>query len=157
MDKDPNALIAMLESMDAWKWLILGVLVLVLELFTGSLFLLWPAIAALIVGVVMFVLPLGWEMQLVLFAIITAIGLFWGEKYLRPRLNKDTAADGLNDRASSMIGSRVKAVTDFDMGKGRVKVGDTEWAAKIADGNPSVGDELKIISVGGASVVVEAV
>ena len=156
MNNDQNALIAMLSGMNAWTWLIIGVVVLVAELFTGTLFLLWPAIAALIVGVIIFILPLGWEMQLLLFAILSTAGLFWGEKYLRPRLNKDGPTD-LNDRATAMTGKRVKAITDFDTGRGRVKVGDTEWAASIETGNPKTGDELRIVSVSGASVVVEAI
>lgn len=156
MDGDANALITLLESMDLWKWLILGIVLLVIEMFTGSLFLLWPAIAAILVGVVKFlVAPLGWEMQLLLFAIITTAGLIWGEKYLRPRLNKNAANDDLNDRAKAMIGSRVQAVSDFKLGRGRVKVGDTEWAATIKDGDPLNGDELRITEVSGASVVVE--
>lgn len=152
--EEHNIFIAALDSMDVWKWLILGVCLLALELFTGTLFLLWPAIAAIIVGLVKAVVPLGWEMQLFLFAIITTAGLIWGEKYLRPRLNKDKAADGLNERGSGMIGQKVRAIADFDMGRGRVKVGDTEWAAKLASGDAKAGDELKIIEVSGASVTV---
>lgn len=152
---DQNILIAALSSMGVWQWLILGFLLLVLELFTGTLFILWPAIAAIIVGIVLAILPLGWEMQLLLFAIITTAGLIWGEKYLRPRLNKDKGADGLNERGTSMIGQRVKAVGDFDMGRGRVKVGDTEWAATMETGDAKAGQELRIISVSGASVAVE--
>lgn len=153
--EEQNILIAALASMDVWKWLILGVALLALELFTGTLFILWPAIAAIIVGLVLAVVPLGWEMQLLLFALITTAGLIWGEKYLRPRLNKDKGADGLNERGSSMIGQRVKAVSDFDMGRGRVRVGDTEWAATMAAGDAKAGEELRILEVSGASVKVE--
>ncbi|MEE9348246.1 MAG: NfeD family protein [Robiginitomaculum sp.] len=156
MQTEPNVFIAMLDSMDVWKWLIVGVALLVLELFTGTLFLLWPAIAAILVGLVKSVVPLGWEMQLLLFAIITTAGLIWGEKVLRPRLNKGEPTD-LNDRALTMIGERVRAITDFDTGKGRVKVGDTEWAASMEVGDASKGDELRIIAVSGASVQVEAI
>lgn len=153
--EEPNVFIAALNSMDVWKWLILGVCLLALELFTGTLFLLWPAIAAILVGLIKSVVPLGWEMQLLLFAIITTAGLIWGEKYLRPRLARDKAADGLNERGAGMIGQTVRAISDFDMGRGRVKVGDTEWAAKMASGDAKAGDELRIIEVSGASVTVE--
>lgn len=156
MENDPNILIAALESMDVWKWLILGVALLVIEMLTGTLFILWPAIASIIVGIVVAILPLGWEMQLLLFAILTTAGLIWGEKYLRPRLNKNTENEDLNDRAKAMIGRRVEAITDFELGRGRVRVGDTEWAATMETGDASKGQELRIISVSGASVVVEA-
>lgn len=156
MENETPFIISLFQGPSGWKWLILGVTLLVLELFTGSLFLLWPAIAAIIVGVLVFILPIGWELQLVLFGIISIIGLIWGQKYLRPRLGTDDPTD-LNDRASLMVGKRVKAVTDFELGRGRVKIGDTEWAASIHDGNPKAGDELRILSVGGASVTVEAI
>ena len=157
MNDQPNILLYMLEGLGPWKWMIIGVLLLVLEMLTGSMFLLWPAIAAVIVGVALFILPIGWEMQLVLFAIVSALGLFWGEKYLRPRLSNDSAADDLNDRSSRMVGTRVSAIGDFKLGKGRVKVDDTEWAASIEAGDPKAGDELRILTVSGASVTVEFV
>ena len=157
MNDQPSLIVHLLDGLNPWKWLIIAMLLLVTEMLTGSLFLLWPAIAAVIVGVVIFLLPLGWEMQLVLFALISGLGLFWGEKYLRPRLAADGAADDLNDRGARMIGQRVSAISNFQLGKGRVKVGDTEWAASIEQGDPKKGDELRIIAVSGASVKVEAV
>jgi len=63
----------------------------------------------------------------------------------------------LNDRARSMVGMRVKAVADFDTGLGRVQVGDTQWRASIFEGNPEAGAELRVISVKGTTLQVEAV
>ena len=63
----------------------------------------------------------------------------------------------LNDRARTMVGMRVKAIADFDTGMGRVQVGDTQWRASIADGNPVSGAELRVISVKGTTLQVEAV
>lgn len=154
---DPsNPLLAFLEDLGPWQWLIIGVLLLIFELFTGSLFILWPALAALIVGLVMFVIPLSWEMQLVLFAILTAAGLFYGEKYLRPRLKKDTSADDLNDRAKIMVGRRVTAVANFVNGDGRVDFGDTQWKARLENDTVEVtlGQTLEIASVDGATLIV---
>lgn len=157
MNDQPNLIVHMLEGLNPWKWLIIGVLLLVAEMLTGSLFLLWPAIAAVIVGIIIFLLPLGWEMQLVLFTLVSGLGLVWGEMYLRPRLATNTAADDLNDRSARMIGQRVVAASNFELGQGRVKVADTEWAARIEQGDPNKGDELRIVAVSGASVTVEVV
>lgn len=153
---EQNILIAALSSMDVWKWLLLGFALLVLELFTGTLFILWPAVAAILVGLVISIVPLGWEMQLLLFAMLTTAGLVWGETYLRPRLDRDKAAEGLNQRGVGMVGQSVRAISDFDMGRGRVKIGDSEWAAKMENGNAKAGDTLRITAVSGASVTVEA-
>lgn len=154
MNNDANLLVQMLESMSGTKWLILGVILLVLEVVTGTTYILWPAVAALIVGVIVFVLPLAWEMQFLLFFLLSAILLVAGHKYVRPKMKGGEPSD-LNDRARSMIGMRVKAVADFETGLGRVHVGDTQWRASISEGNPSAGDELRVVSVKGTTLQVE--
>lgn len=156
MERDPNAFIAMMSSMNSWTWLILGTVLLIAELLTGSTFILWPALAAIAVGITIFIVPLGWTMQLTLFAILSVIGLVLGEKYLRPRLDKGED-EGLNDLNASMAGRRVFAIGDFAAGEGRVKVGDTEWRARLYDGNAKAGDELRITGVEGATLHVETV
>ena len=156
MNNDANLLVQMLESMNGTKWMILGVLLLVLEVVTGTTYILWPAVAALIVGIVVFILPLAWEMQFLLFFILSGILLVVGHKFVRPKMKGGEPSD-LNDRARSMVGMRVKAVADFDTGLGRVQVGDTQWRASIQDGNPSAGTELRVVSVKGTTLQVEAV
>ena len=156
MNSDANLLVQLLESMSGSKWLILGVLLLVLEVVTGTTYILWPAVAALIVGVIAFVLPLAWEMQFLLFFILSAILLVVGHKFVRPKMKGGEPSD-LNDRARTMVGMRVKAVADFDTGLGRVQVGDTQWRASIVDGNPSAGAELRVMSVKGTTLQVEAI
>ena len=156
MNNDANLLVQMLESMSGSKWLIVGVLLLVLEVVTGTTYILWPAVAALIVGVIVFVLPLAWEMQFLLFFILSAVLLVVGHKVVRPKMKGGEPSD-LNDRARTMVGMRVKAVADFDTGLGRVQVGDTQWRASIVDGNPSAGAELRVISVKGTTLQVELV
>jgi len=54
-----------------------------------------------------------------------------------------------------MIGIRVRAVSDFELGEGRVQVGDTQWRARIGEGNPKAGDELQVKSVKGTTLNVE--
>jgi len=156
MNNDANLLIQMLESMNATKWIIAGVLLLILEVVTGTTYILWPAVAALIVGFIVFILPLGWEMQFLLFFILSAVLLVVGHKYVRPKMKGGEPSD-LNDRARSMIGMRVKAVGDFETGLGRVQVGDTQWRASIENGNPSAGTELRVVSVKGTTLNVEPV
>jgi membrane protein implicated in regulation of membrane protease activity len=156
MEQSPNALIALLQSMTGTKWIIIGVVLLVLELITGTTYILWPAAAALFVGIVTFILPLSWEMQFLIFFLASSVLLFWGHKYLRPKMKGGEPSD-LNDRARSMVGERCKAVADFETGNGRVQMGDTQWRAKMRDGNAKAGQELRIVEVIGTTLVCEAV
>jgi len=151
-----NTLLQLFIEMNGVHWLILAFGLLVAEVLSGTSYLLWPAAAALIVGLVTFILPIGPEMQFLLFAIMTAVMLYVGHKYLRPRVKGGEPSD-LNDRARSMIGMRVKAVKNFDTGRGRVYVGDTQWRASMEEGNAKAGDELRVMSVKGTTLTVEPV
>ena len=154
MENEPNVLMSMLESMNGVKWMILGVLLLIAELLTGTTYILWPAIAALLVGVLAFLLPFGWEMQFMLFFIVSTVLLFVGHKYVRPQMKGGEPSD-LNDRARAMVGMRVRAIADFELGRGRVQVGDTQWRAAMGDGNAKAGQELRVLSVKGTTLTVE--
>ncbi len=152
---EPNVLINLLESMNGTRWLIGGFALLILEVLTGTSYILWPAAAALVVGALTFLIPvLGWEMQFLLFALLTAVLLYLGHTKLRPKMKGGEPSD-LNDRARSMVGMRVKAIADFDTGRGRVQVGDTQWRAAIETGDVKAGDELRIVSVKSTTLTVE--
>ena len=153
-NSDANVILTLLNAMDGPRWLILGVVLLVLEVVTGTTYVLWVAAAALIVGLLTLLLPLGWPLQLSLFFVLSIVLLVVGHKYFRPRVIGAEDSD-LNDRAKSMVGMRVKAIADFDTGRGRVQVGDTQWRAEMETGNASEGQELRIASVRGTTLIVE--
>ncbi len=148
-------MIELLESMNGTRWIVLGVALIIGEIITGTTYILWPAIAALLVGVLTFFIPLfGWEMQFLLFFLISGVLLLVGHKFVRPQMKGGETSD-LNDRATAMIGLRVRAIADFELGQGRVQVGDTQWRARVRDGNPKAGSELQVKSVEGTTLNVE--
>ncbi len=54
-------------------WLSLGGLLLAAEMLGGNGYLLWSGVAAVITGLVVWLLPLGWEWQGVMFAVLTLL------------------------------------------------------------------------------------
>lgn len=154
MEPDTPSILSMLESMNGTRWVILGIILLVIELVTGTTYILWPAAAALIIGLVVYVLPLGWEVQFILYFLLSAVLLVVGHVYVRPKMKGGEPSD-LNDRARSMIGIQVKAIADFDMGAGRVQVGDTQWRAACDTATVKAGDALRVLHVKGTTLWVE--
>lgn len=154
MESDTNFILAFLESMNATKWGLIGVALIGLELITGTTYILWPAAAAIILAVAVFILPLAWEVQFLLFTILSIILLVLGHFYLRPLMKSDEPSD-TNNPVRTMVGRRVVAFSDFDNGEGRVTVGDTQWKASTESDNPKTGDKLVITSVVGATLIVE--
>jgi len=154
MENESNLIVEWLETMTGMKWVIIGVLLLILELITGTTYILWPAVAALIVGIFVFILPLNWEMQFLLFFILATILLIIGHTHIKPRMKGGEPSD-LNDRARAMIGMRVKAIADFEMGQGRVQVGDTQWRARIDEGEAKAQQEMRVLRVEGTTLICE--
>jgi len=154
MATEPNFIVSLLEGMNATRWGLLGLTLVGLELITGTTYILWPAASALILAVLVFFLPLSWEMQFVLFFILSIILLFAGHRYLRPLLKSGEPTE-VNDPSQTMLGRRVTAFTDFQNGHGRVTLGDTQWSASTDSDNPKTGDALVITSVAGTTLIVE--
>jgi len=154
MENETNIIISALESMNATKWGLLGLGLVGLELVTGTTYILWPAVAALAMSAWVFFLPLSWEMQFILFFILSTALLVIGHMYLKPLMKSGEPSD-LNDPGRTMLGRRVTAIADFDNGHGRVTVGDTQWKASTESDDPKIGDSLVITAVAGATLIVE--
>lgn len=151
-----DSLVSLLERLNIWAWWSIGGLVLIGELLTGTTYLLWPAAAAFVVGLLSLeFLGLDWPAQLAIFAALTVALVFFGDKFVRPRLKKG-ADSGLNDRSARLIGERVTVVAPFASGRGRVRYGDSEWSAETADGSDlGAGSVVRVVAVKGVTLTVE--
>lgn len=151
-----DAVIAFLEGLNLWWWLGLAGLFLIGELITNTTYLLWPAAAALLVGVLTLMFPgLGWPWQFVIFAVVSMIVLWAGDRWVRPRL-KAGSDSGLNTRATYLVGQRVTVVSTSGA-TGRVRAGDTEWSAESIDGSTlEVGQSVTVSELRGTTLIVQS-
>ena len=62
----------MFSTLGTWNWLIFGFILMALEVFAPGVFLFWLGLAALLVGLVSFVVHPAWQAQLVMFAVFAA-------------------------------------------------------------------------------------
>jgi hypothetical protein len=132
-------------------WLAIGGVLLAVEVGTGSGWLLWPAASAAVMGLV----GLGWhfefEMQLVIFAILTIATTLAGRHFFPRAL----AGGDINDTRSRLAGLDGIAAGDFREGRGRVFVDGKEWAAELEGaGSLASGMKVVVVSVKGACLTV---
>jgi membrane protein implicated in regulation of membrane protease activity len=133
-------------SQPVWLWLALAALVLAIEVVTGTGWLLWPSVSAMVTGgIAAFNPPFGWPGQIVVFAVLTIASTLASRRFLPP---PSTEGPDLNDQSTRLIGAVGTAADDFVAGHGRVLVGGAEWVAQSADALPLIR---------GARVTVEAV
>ncbi|WP_074012006.1 NfeD family protein [Candidatus Sodalis sp. SoCistrobi] len=117
-------------------WLILGGLLLALEMLGASGFLLWSGIAALLVGLLTWLVPLGWEWQGATFAVLT-VGSAWLWWYRLRAADSGRPASTLNQRGQQLIGLRTRLSEPVSNGFGRLRVGDSTWRVQADEDLPA--------------------
>ena len=141
----------------AWHWLAFGVVLLVLEIATPTNYLLWPGIAALLIGGLKFIVPgMDGVLSIFLFAVLSvASTIVWK----RSGFGVATAAapNNLNARMETYLGRKGTAAGDFVAGRGAILLDDTRWSAAVVDGSdPKNGEMLQVTGADGTVLRVRA-
>src|SRR5262245_51554549 len=111
-----DALIGFLDGLTVWHWWGLSVVLLALELLTGTTYLLWPMAAAAVVGLLAATpLPFEWQQQLPAFALLTTVLTAFGDRFVA-RFRTASESPRLNERAAQLVGQKVVALGDFVAG-----------------------------------------
>lgn len=137
-------------------WLSLGGLLLAAEMLGGNGYLLWSGVAAVITGLVVWLLPVGWEGQGVLFAVLTLVAAWLWWRWLNKRVSEQKSADAhLNQRGQQIVGRRFTLDTTLVNGRGHMRVGDSSWPV-VADEDLTAGTQVEVIAVEGITLRVRA-
>jgi membrane protein implicated in regulation of membrane protease activity len=142
-----------LDSLEPhYTWLAIGLLLAAAEMAMPGVFLIWMAGAALITGLIAWLVPIGMPLQIVIFAVLAIVAVFGGRRYLRahPVVSADPM---MNDRGARSVGEMVIVTQAIDGGTGRVRLGDSEWLAKGPDAEP--GSRMRVAGHDGVVLIVE--
>lgn len=143
------------QEYGAWSWMVLGLVLLIIEIIATGTFFLWFGVAALIVGILTFMLGglafWGLQTQLIVFVILSIVLVIAGRKLMANRKIDDSDNLELNQRAKQNIGREALLVEAISQGVGRVKLGDTIWRVKGEDA--PVGTKVKIVGEDGATML----
>lgn len=142
-----------LATHNGWLWAILGLVLIGGEMLAPGVFLIWLGLAALITGVVVGILGLGWQAACIVFAFLAIACVAAGRLLTRRKSEEPDAATGLNDRGRQLIGKVFRLDATMTGGEGRVRVGDSSW--RIVGPELLAGTEVKVVRVEGATLVVE--
>ena len=119
-----------------------------LEIFVPGAFLMWIGLGALGTGLVVLVVGFGFALQVLAFGGLSALAITIGLRLRKPvrRLNTQTA--GLVGRPATAIA--------FDGRAGRVRLGDSDWAARVPHdvAPPEAGAHLRVADVDGTTLIV---
>ncbi|MEA9390841.1 NfeD family protein [Acerihabitans sp. TG2] len=133
-----------------WFWISLGCLLLAAEMLGAGGYLLWSGVAAVLVGLIVWVVPIDWAWQGIIFALLIIVAALAWWYWLRSR-NTRIPASLLNRRAERLVGTRTVLVEPLINGIGRVRIGDSTWRA-CCDQDLAVGIAVEVIAVDGITL-----
>jgi membrane protein implicated in regulation of membrane protease activity len=149
-----ETLVDLLNALGPQHWLVLGLILLIAEMASGTTYLLWPAVAAFATALLSWLAPTDWIVEIGVFAVLILVLTYFGQPIVK-RWRNENAATGLNERSTTLIGTR-GVVSNFANGVGSVKVGDTIWRA-TSDEALEAGQPVEVASVDGVTLKVKRV
>ncbi len=140
-----------LQQMNSWHWLVLGVLFVILEIFSPGVFFIWMGVSAGVVGLVLMALPdLAWEYQVLLFAIFSIASVVIWRQY-QQKHPTESDQPRLNRRGEQYVDRTFTLDEPIVNGLGKIHVDDSTW--KISGSDCPVG--TKVVVVGADGVVLQ--
>ncbi len=142
-------------QMEYWHWLVLGLVLLILEMFAPGAILLWFGVAGLVVGVLQLIFGdlLGPQLQWLLFSIFSIVSIVAWKSYAKKnKIDVRDENDTLNQRGKALIGKEFVLSEAIINGVGKAKVGDTHW--RVIGADMAVESRVKVIGFEGASLKV---
>ena len=138
---------------DFWHWWILALALIIAETFLPGTFFLWMGVSALVLGVLAWLIPaMGWEMQLMLFAVLSLVSIVGWRMWQRKHPD-ETDQPRLNRRGEQYIDRVFTLETAIENGFGKVRVGDTLW--RVKGGDLAAGTKVRVTAADGIVLVVE--
>jgi hypothetical protein len=135
-----------------WVWLTLGLVLAGLEMLVPGVYLIWLALAAIVIGVLTMALDLSLPAQVIDFVFLSLIIAFSARRILRDK-PIESADPLMNRRGARLVGETATVVQAIEHGSGRVRLGDSEWIARGP--NVGAGEHVRISGSEGAILLVE--
>ena len=144
-----------MEEFLYWHWIVLGFILLILEMLAPGAILMWFGASAIVVGALLFLFPeMGWEWQVLIFAVLSLASLFIWKKTRKNVPEEDTESGTLNQRGKALVGRKVPLKEAIKNGVGRVQIDDTFWRVEGEDLDK--GQLVVVVETDGATLRVKA-
>lgn len=143
------------QNLTWYHWWIAAAGLAILETFLPGAVAIWFAAAAVVVGAIQLVLPMPWQLQLVLFGALGAATIVLWRRYRTPEEPLVSDQPNLNQRGAQYMGQVFELVEPIADGQGKVRVADTVWLVRGEDAPE--GARVRVTGVDGAMLRVESV
>lgn len=145
-------------GLQPWHWAVIGMLLMIGELFIPSFAMLWFGVAALMTALLLWVVPMDLLSQVVIWLGLSIVACILWFRLIQPRIKTRTKAGLGGSVIVGEVGMIVSPVLTNGLGVVRFsvpKVGAAEWACRTLDGRPiEVGTRVIVTAVMGNELIV---
>ena len=141
------------ETVIWWHWIIMGVILIIIEMSTGTFFMLTLGIAAILVGVIDLLVHISFQMQLLLWMLFAILSIAAWIRWFKDRVISNS---GQSDYRLDTPGVVISEIHPHQRGKVRFDapvLGNTEWHA-TAKTDIAEGTRVKIVEINGQLIEV---
>ena len=145
-------------AFEPWHWFVLGILLILSELVIPAFAALWFGLAAIMVGVLLWMFPMmGFITQIVTWIILSILCTLLWFKFIKP-LSIDKTKAGLSREATiGQVGMVIQTHMEHDLITVRFPMpvlGSDEWNCRSLE-PVQVGDRVRVIDILGNDLVVK--
>jgi membrane protein implicated in regulation of membrane protease activity len=145
----------LLNVFGSWTWWVVAGIFLLLELAFPGMFFIWLGFAAVGVGFIGFLIALTWQIQLVLFAILSIVLVLAARPWFRRKELAGSDRPNLNRRMHAFVGRSFVLEQPIANGRGRLSIEGTWW--EIQGPDQPKGEWVKVKRVEDMRLIVEPV
>lgn len=145
-------------QLEWWQWVVGAVAMALLELAIPAFVLIWFALGALLVALVLLVFPLSLTVQLAIWLIASVVMVYLWFKVFKPGQRK-TLIGTSDANVIGEVGLLTRAVAQYEKGEVRFQkplLGADSWPC-IADKEIAMGERVKVVAVEGSLLKIDRV
>jgi membrane protein implicated in regulation of membrane protease activity len=136
-----------------WHWWIAAAVLGAVETVLPGAVTIWFAAGAALVGALLLIVPLPWQLQLVLFGGLSIAALLLWRRY-KGTHPETSDLPRLNRRSEQYVGQLCTLFEPIIGGYGRARIGDSVW--KVRGPDLPAGTSVRVTGADGTVLMVEA-
>lgn len=140
-----------------WHWIVVGIVLMLAEIFVGTFFIFWFGAAAVVIGLFLLPFPgIGIAAQVVSWGVLSTLFAIAWFRFMKPLSTDKTKAGLSRESLLGEIGQVLSAPNGDKRGTVRFPapiLGSDEWQI-ISQDSLNPGDRVSVIDVSGNSLIV---
>jgi membrane protein implicated in regulation of membrane protease activity len=140
-----------------WHWIVFGLMLSLSEILVMSFVLLWFGLGAIVVGILLWLFPLSFTLQLLIWVSLSLFNVFGWFKWISPRLKTKSLSGMAREKMIGQIGTVIE-YNAVHSGRGKLRfpapvLGNDEWQF-ICEDEIEVGSRVMVQEFSGNSLIV---